>query len=86
MKTEGAGATGRRAGMELRHGLTVLGDHQHLAGGGHLIHQPKAASLELRGADRGHHVPRADSKTILRRLKTMVMTMLGVVEVYGRKV
>jgi hypothetical protein len=72
--------------MELRHGLTVLGDHQHLAGGGHLIHQPKAARLELRGADRGHHVPRADSKDILKGLKTMVMTMCGVVEFYGRMV
>ena len=40
MEPEGAGATGRRAGMELRHGLAVLSDHQHLAGGSHLIKPP----------------------------------------------
>ena len=55
MESEGAGATDRRSGMELSHGLAVLGDHQHLAAGGHLVHQPKAAGLELGGADCGSH-------------------------------
>ena len=40
MEPEGAGATGRYAGMELRHGLAVLSDHQHLTGGGQLIKPP----------------------------------------------
>jgi len=34
--------------MELGYGLAVLGDHQNLAAGGHLVDQPKAAGLELR--------------------------------------
>ena len=55
MESEGAGSTDRRSGMELRHGLPVLGDHQHLAAGGHLVHQPKAAGLELGGVDCGSH-------------------------------
>ena len=48
MDSEGIGATGQPAGMELGYGLAVLGDHQNLAAGGHLVDQPKAAGLELR--------------------------------------
>jgi hypothetical protein len=62
--------------MELRHGLTVLGDHQHLAGGGHLIHQAQTAGLELRGADRGGHDTQTKDADHPNGLMTMVMTMI----------
>lgn len=68
MESEGAGATGRCAGLELGHGLPVFGDHQHLAAGGHLVHQPKAAGLELGGADCGCHDTKGIGLWMMREL------------------
>jgi hypothetical protein len=61
--------------MEFGHRATVFGDHQHLTGGRHLIHQAEAAGFELRGTDgldHGSHRELSDSSAGL----TMIMTMV----------
>lgn len=45
LKPEGTGSPRRGAGMEFGHRPAVLGDHQHLTAGGHLILQAEAAAL-----------------------------------------
>jgi len=55
MKAEGGCTPGAAAGMELRHGHPVFGDHQRFTAAGHGVHQAEAAGFELACRDALNH-------------------------------